>query len=205
GRRPCRARCGARGCPSWELLRGSEEGREGMARHELLHHTPSAPCAQAFSQIRPRFVISSSSPWRSGGAVGADRDLPVTARAGRDRPAGPCEDRAGDAPTAPGRGRRGRADRSVRALPPPGIAFHVVLVAPPRSVRGPGRAEWVPSAETSNGPLPSRGTAPPLSAAPATDPAPSPALRPDAPLFRRRTATRPAISLGRTAAPPLKE
>src|SRR5699024_12350142 len=97
-----------------------------MARGELLHHTPFARCAQAFSHSRPRFVISSSSPWWSAGAVGADRDLPVT----------------------------GRADRSVRALPPSGIAFHVVLVAPPRPVRGPGRAEWVPSAGPSHGPLP---------------------------------------------------
>src|SRR5699024_3840129 len=157
---------------------------------------------------RPRLVISSSSPWRSGGAVGADRDLPVTARAGRDRPAGPFEDRAGDAPTAPRRlpARPTRTGRSVRAAPPPlGIAFRVPLVAPPRPVRGPGRAEWVPSAGTSNGPLPSRGPARRSRHRPGTDPAPSPALRPDAPLFRRRTATRPAISFGRTAAPPLKE
>src|SRR5699024_3766478 len=67
---------------------------------------------------------------------GADRDLPVT----------------------------GRADRSVRALPPSGIAFHVVLVAPPRPVRGPGRAEWVPSAGTSNGPLPAPRPRPTISA-----------------------------------------
>src|SRR5699024_6947204 len=64
----------ARGCPSWELLRG----REGMARGELLHHTPSTLCAQAFSRTRPRFVISSSSPWWSGAVSTADRDLPVT-------------------------------------------------------------------------------------------------------------------------------
>src|SRR5699024_3810814 len=73
-----------------------------------------------------------------------------------------------DAPTAPGRGRRGRADRSVRALPPSGIAFHVVLVAPPRPVRGPGRAEWVPSAGTSNGPLSAPRPRPTISA-PARD------------------------------------
>src|SRR5699024_4139313 len=101
------------------IMRAPEGAGRGMARHELLHHTPSAPCAQAFSQIRPRFVISSSSPWRSVGAVGADRDLPVTARAGRDRPAGPFEDRAGDAPSAPRRlpARPTRTGRSVRAGP----------------------------------------------------------------------------------------
>src|SRR5699024_6279735 len=144
------------------IVSAPEGAGRGMARHELLHHTPSGPCPLAFSPSRPRLVISSSSPWRSGGAVGADRDLPVTARAGRDRPAGPFEDRAGDAPTAPRRlpARPTRTGRSVRAAPPPlGIAFRVPLVAPPRPVRGPGRAEWVPSAGTSNGPLPSRGPA----------------------------------------------
>src|SRR5699024_10224531 len=94
-------------------------------------------------------------------------------------------DRAGDAPTAPRRlpARPTRTGRSVRAAPPPlGIAFRVPLVAPPRPVRGPGRAEWVPSAGTSNGPLPSRGPAPTISA-PARDgpgavPSPSPRRSP---------------------------
>src|SRR5699024_2474927 len=151
-----------------------------MARGELLHHTPFARCAQAFSHSRPRFVISSSSPWWSAGAVGADRDLPVT----------------------------GRADRSVRALPPSGIAFHVVLVAPPRPVRGPGRAEWVPSAGTSNGPLSAPRPRPTISA-PArggsgTAPSPvAPMLPPSA--GRQRTGRRPAPDappLRRTQSPP---
>src|SRR5699024_4789191 len=194
-------------CPSWELLRG----REGMARVERRHHTPSAPCALAFSQTRRRFVISSSSPWWSGAVSTADRDLPVTGGP-RHRwgslSACPSSPRPvpSVAPTVPsgyhrrgprtvrsplrGPARRSRPrpgtdpapPRDRRAPPPLGIAFRVSLVAPPRSVRGPDGAEWVPSAGTSNGPLSAPRPRPTISA-PARDgsgavPSPSPRCSP---------------------------
>src|SRR5699024_9411083 len=87
------------------------------------------------------------------------------------------------------------ADRSVRAPSPLGIAFRVSLVAPPRPVRGPVCAEWVPSAGTSNGPLPAPRPRPTISA-PARDgsgtvPSPFAQLLPS-PAGAQRPARRPA-------------
>src|SRR5699024_8607736 len=88
--------------------------------------------------------------------------ISVVVRGGQHRGSGPPRDR--------------------RAPPPLGIAFRVSLVAPPRSVRGPDGAEWVPSAGTSNGPLSAPRPRPTISA-PARDgsgavPSPSPRCSP---------------------------